>query len=651
MRLRLLHIILAIVCGSPMLLHAQDTSVYHTNGSAYTENCNCYTLTNEERFQAGSVWNKHKIDLSQSFDFKFNVFLGCRVVGGADGIVFVLQAISTSIGSAGEGMGFSGIVPSIGVTIDTYQNGNQHDPWYDHIAIQRNGDVDHASSNNLAGPVQAVSGSDNIKDCQWHTLRIMWNASSHLLKAQIDGVDRVQVTLNLVKDLFRGDPMVFWGFTAATGGSYNRQRFCTSLNPGFSIPSEENTCFPATIQLKDSSFSFGSILKWYWDFGDGTKDSVQNPPIHHYASPGKYEVKLNIMGNNGCVSDTLRHTIVMGSKPKADFSVTPFPLCLGSPAIFHDASSVQFGTINNWTWNIDHGSTLVISDRAGLEKTFTRGPHSIDLMVKTKEGCVSDTVTRNLDVLPRPEISLQGPQVACTGMPVAFVGHAADATTGVAIWKWRWGDGSGQDGPEEAVHSYVGGGKFPITLNALGINGCPATPVSASLQVYATHAFAGRDTVAAMGQPIQLNGSGGELYSWSPATGLSNPNIANPVATLQRDASYVLRAFTLAGCSSTDTIHIKIYRGPNIYVPSAFTPNNDGRNDRFRFVAAGMQSITYFSVYNRYGQLVYSSVNPGGWDGTFNGKTQDAGVYVWMIKGKDYLGADHVYKGTVVLVR
>jgi hypothetical protein len=66
--------------------------------------------------QAGSVWNANKINLNNPFDFSFNVFLGCQDVNGADGIVFMLQPISTSIGSTGEGMGFMGITPSIGLS-------------------------------------------------------------------------------------------------------------------------------------------------------------------------------------------------------------------------------------------------------------------------------------------------------------------------------------------------------------------------------------------------------------------------------------------------------------------------------------------------------------------------------------------------------
>src|SRR5689334_5246884 len=106
---------------------------YILNGSAQKNSCNCYTLTQTTQFQSGSVWNGNKINLNSPFDFWFNVFLGCNDLG-ADGIVFILQPISTSVGSSGEGMGFGGVVPSIGIALDTYQNFNLNDPSFDHIS-------------------------------------------------------------------------------------------------------------------------------------------------------------------------------------------------------------------------------------------------------------------------------------------------------------------------------------------------------------------------------------------------------------------------------------------------------------------------------------------------------------------------------------
>jgi gliding motility-associated-like protein len=89
-----------------------------------------------------------------------------------------------------------------------------------------------------------------------------------------------------------------------------------------------------------------------------------------------------------------------------------------------------------------------------------------------------------------------------------------------------------------------------------------------------------------------------------------------------------------------------------LYVPNAFSPDNNGVNDRFHPVMVGMQSIDYFEVFNRFGQKVFSCQGDSpGWDGNLNGKPQPIGTYVWMIKGRDYLGNLHSEKGSVVLIR
>ncbi|MBK9109737.1 MAG: hypothetical protein IPM92_15530 [Saprospiraceae bacterium] len=108
-------------------------------------------LTEENFGQTGSIWYEDKVSLHSSFDIYFDINLGCLDAQGADGIAFVFQPISTSIGVSGGGLGYQGVMPSLAVEFDTYHNGNYTDPIFDHVAIIRNGNVDHASGDNLSG--------------------------------------------------------------------------------------------------------------------------------------------------------------------------------------------------------------------------------------------------------------------------------------------------------------------------------------------------------------------------------------------------------------------------------------------------------------------------------------------------------------------
>ncbi|RYY26743.1 MAG: T9SS type B sorting domain-containing protein [Chitinophagaceae bacterium] len=628
---------------------AQAVNPYHMNGSAIQENCNCYTLTPDQNAQSGSVWNVNKINLQSPFDYQFDVFLGCTDQMGADGIVFVLQPISISIGTTGGGLGVEGVNPSIAIAIDTWQNTINQDPFEDHISIHKNGDINHNSPNNLAGPVTAIAGGGNIEDCKMHSFRITWDPATKKLKAKIDGVDRVETTIDMVKDVFNGDPMVFWGFTASTGGSKNLQRFCTSLNAAFTMPNDLKTCFPVTIPFQDSSNSFGEIVKWHWDFGDGTSSSMRIPPSHTYAKPGNYDVKLSIVANNGCPSDTFKQRVVVGSKPVVDFVPDPGIVCDSVPIFFRDRSTVAFGTIDKWDWNIN-GSGYT-SQSPGPLIFGNTGPRSARLAVSTKEGCIAEPVLKNFEVLKRPDISFSVNDV-CIDDPAVFTAKNNNSAVLVQNWNWNFGDGMQVKSNNQVNHNYRTGGNYPASVFATSTQGCNSPILTDTVRVYETKANAGSDTILATGQSYQLKGSGGELYSWSPASDLDDPFKPDPILTPDRDITLILTASTAFGCPTTDVLKIKVYNGPEIYVPNAFSPNKDGKNDRFRPLAVGISKVLYFQVYNRYGQLIFSSPDTySGWDGTVNGKDLPSATYVWKVAGIDFNGKQIVKKGTITLIR
>ena len=169
-------------------------------------------------------------------------------------------------------------------------------------------------------------------------------------------------------------------------------------------------------------------------------------------------------------------------------------------------------------------------------------------------------------------------------------------------------------------------------------------------------AYAGRDTTVIVGQPLQLSGSGGVRYLWTPNTGLNNLNIANPVAVYGPETDsvrYKLTVWDDANCPDSAFVTVTVFKtNPYVFVPTAFTPNNDGRNDVIRPIAVGIQKINYFSIYNRWGERVfYTTANRAGWDGRVNSTPQASGVYVWMVSAVDYLGKPVFLKGTVTLIR
>ena len=96
---------------------------------------------------------------------------------------------------------------------------------------------------------------------------------------------------------------------------------------------------------------------------------------------------------------------------------------------------------------------------------------------------------------------------------------------------------------------------------------------------------------------------------------------------------------------------MRVYDGPTYYVPTSFTPNGDGLNDFFRAIPVGITTTEYFRVFNRYGQVVFETNKwLQGWDGSFQGRKQASGTYIWIVKGIDKYNKKVEQKGTVVLI-
>lgn len=173
---------------------------------------------------------------------------------------------------------------------------------------------------------------------------------------------------------------------------------------------------------------------------------------------------------------------------------------------------------------------------------------------------------------------------------------------------------------------------------------------------------AGRDTMVVLNQPLQLQATTSFAdslnlsYLWQPANYLNNPTIINPIATITNAVNtvlYTVKATTPEGCVGEDVVRVTVFKTqPDFFIPTGFTPNGDGKNDILKPIAVGISSIKLFSVYNRYGQLLFTTKEFGkGWDGLYNGSAQPSGTYIFTAQGIDYTGKIVDKRGTSVLIR
>lgn len=285
---------------------------------------------------------------------------------------------------------------------------------------------------------------------------------------------------------------------------------------------------------------------------------------------------------------------------------------------------------------------------AGLELDSITG--EIDLAAST-EGTyiITNTVTLGgcdylsaftLTVAPSP-VADAGPDVyVCRGQSANFDGGGADT--------YMWTPPTYLDDPtlEDPLVT-------PLTNNyyqliASDIYGCSDTD-DAWVYLYPDPViYAGEDVILMLGSEVELNATGGVTYTWTPVESLTNPDISNPIAFPEDTTMYVVTGTDANGCVSTDTVFVYVIEDSDIWSPTAFTPNGDGLNDTYKPGFIGIGTITDFSIYNRWGKLVYYSDDPEiGWDGTMNSQEQEIGTYVVVIKGATQFG-DLVSKTTTV---
>jgi gliding motility-associated-like protein len=144
----------------------------------------------------------------------------------------------------------------------------------------------------------------------------------------------------------------------------------------------------------------------------------------------------------------------------------------------------------------------------------------------------------------------------------------------------------------------------------------------------------------------------GTDVEWFPSKFLDNPKSIEPNFFGSEDIAYTIVIKANEGCTVTDTQFVKVFEKIAIYVPKAFTPNNDGLNDFVKPLNFGIKELKYFRIFNRMGNLVFDlKQNAAGWDGRYKGVIQDNQVLVWMAEG---IGIDEkIYseKGTIQVLR
>ncbi|MFZ4521117.1 MAG: PKD domain-containing protein [Bacteroidales bacterium] len=336
-------------------------------------------------------------------------------------------------------------------------------------------------------------------------------------------------------------------------------------------------CEDQTVSFFDNSTTVGGIAisSRLWNFDDpasvaNNTSTLQNP-THDFTGPGPYDVSLTVTDVNGCVSVPKVIQIIIEAKPVADFTAPPS--CLNSGTVFTDISTPA-ASILHWFWQFDDG--LTDPNQNPVHFFFTPGTHSATLTVTTSAGC-TQSITRQVEVYPKPIISFSSTAPVCAGNQVTFTDFSTTGHGYIVSRTWNFGDGP--DDPPTAnptiTHTYAAGGDYTVTLKVTTSDGCTETgtaPIHIQFSPVADFYYS---ATLCQGMTVQFNNAsspngGSSINNWlwnfgDLASGTLNTSSApDPTHTFTTAGPYIvtLTVSNADNCTGTTTRNIVIGTSP-----------------------------------------------------------------------------------------
>ncbi len=353
----------------------------------------------------------------------------------------------------------------------------------------------------------------------------------------------------------------------------------------------------------------------------------------------------------GCNLTTIAEPINISSIPLAAIAVDNAAQCLlGNSFVFTNNSTA---TIGNMEYRWEPGSNAIFNTR-DLTYTYPQaGFFSAKMVVRTNSVC-ADSAIIPITVYPNAVAAFSADAI-CINLPFVPVNQTDTALGSPINYTWVLPNGriSNERDPEPQTFAATGTHTISLSVNT---DQCP-TPLNTLTRTLTVEApvpgIRYPTTFVVIDVPFILRAREvGDSVRWIPDRFLSAADVFNPTFDGARDQDYTIYITTTGGCEIRDSLLVQAVRDAAIYVPSGFTPNNDGKNDILRPALLGIKELVYFRVFNRWGQMVFESTTPEeGWDGRINGIPQATQSVVWMVEGIGLDGKKVSKKGTTMLIR
>jgi gliding motility-associated-like protein len=624
-------------------------SDFKINGST-TVTTNEATLTRAIGSQGGSIWSNQKIDLSKDFKISSELNFGTIDGGGADGIAFVLQPLSSDLGSSGGGLGYQGISPSIAVEFDTWFNGGIDPVSQDHIAIIKNGRTDNMSAHSEFNPPIILP---NIEDGLWHEAVFEWDSNTKKLKLTFDNIVRFDVTIDIANSVFSSNNIVHWGFTAATGAAVNIQKvklknYCVTLETCSNIPeiiaSKISICSGETTQLSINSqtnntaiFSATQTFSAPWNinwpvtvgknyvlkvsgtYGITSSSGIDVDAAYNLINTQRYnqtcsgyQDRWKLIDNcparpspDTYNSQHIYYYNIMNSDGSVDINY--------SDSLYNDNSgSLNFELYNYVSYIWSTGETTSAISPSPLETTT----YWVD--VTTNGITCRKSILITVKSTPAPTGVVK--QHFCNDTSINAL-----VVNGTAI---KWYASATGTSPLSSNYALANETNYFATQTIDGCESINRFQTTVTIQKVSTpngesiQRFCLEDTP----NITKLNVIGTNI-NWMDSP--TNGSLLNNTTLLQDNTTYYAKSIdTTTGCESIQrlAVNVDLFRC-NIIAFNLVSTNGDPLNDKLSF-----EEISYFpdnsvKIYNRYGKLVWETTGYNNTTNAFKGK---ANVSVYM---------------------
>ncbi|MEI8136749.1 MAG: PKD domain-containing protein, partial [Bacteroidota bacterium] len=424
-------------------------------------------------------------------------------------------------------------------------------------------------------------------------------------------------------------------------------------------------CLGGSINFNIANGS-SNVFMWTFDYGDGATSTftASSSPItqtithtyNFYPPPsGNTFASFSYYPSSDILKCPRSFTVpIQIIKINADFDRNNEILKSDSIHCINIADQFSNQTPNSsgysFNWGFGNGNTSTFQNP---NYTYpTSGIYQVTLTVTDPvNNCIGYTI-KNMTINPLPSVYAFA-RDTCQNKPFIL---NSNPTNGTAPFTYTWTPSAGIINSNNAQTIATASNSTTYTLLIADANNCKNSTTK-SVYIQLPPGNFNWDTTVVIGSSIPLNNNSGSnfTYTWTPKTDLSCVHCPNPVSSSTVDITYSVTIADAMGCfeiTNKHVVHVEL-KG-TVDVPTAFTPNGDGKNDVLYVDGWGIRKLIYFRVFNRWGQLLFESNDITiGWDGMTNGVPQNMETYVYQVSAETYIGEAKPFlkTGTFKLIR